>query len=209
MAQVWDLLPDGGSLMVSAVTEDTKFQVNSIRSKRRRHKSRRAKPASVYCSDASGARLFSRTILTGKLQTILKSILRTYDQEIYRKRTMVLCYSTKNRPIMVWGSAWWSRTDLHSKHYFGSSARAWWVTLQRRRRLPKRNIASEAFAGVTHVTMKLAIVNAHVADRSLAHGSLRKWPNAHRRRIGHKAKTWCFCAKGDPLFFGSLRFIDS
>jgi len=59
---VWDLLPDGGSLMVSAVTEDTKFQVMQFAIKGREKARQETQTRSCKCLIAKGERLAGQPV---------------------------------------------------------------------------------------------------------------------------------------------------
>ena len=69
MTQVWDLLPAGGSLMVSAVTEETKYQVMQFA--QQRDKAQDADEQSLQVSIAKGERLAGQRLFRPNLPVSL------------------------------------------------------------------------------------------------------------------------------------------
>ncbi|ETX10835.1 precorrin-6y C5,15-methyltransferase subunit CbiE [Marinomonas ushuaiensis DSM 15871] len=69
MAQVWSLLPIGGSLMVSAVTEDTKYQI--IQFAQQRETEQDAEEQSIQLAVAKGERLAGQRVYRPNLPVTL------------------------------------------------------------------------------------------------------------------------------------------
>ena len=69
MTQVWDLLPSGGSLMVSAVTEETKYQVMQFA--KQRDDAQDADEQSLQVSVAKGERLAGQRLFRPSLPVML------------------------------------------------------------------------------------------------------------------------------------------
>lgn len=69
MAQVWDVLPVGGSLMVSAVTEETKYQVMQFA--KQRDDAQDADEQSLQVSIAKGERLAGQRLFRPSLPVML------------------------------------------------------------------------------------------------------------------------------------------
>lgn len=69
MAQVWDVLPVGGSLMVSAVTEETKYQVMQFA--KQRDDAQDADEQSLQVSVAKGERLAGQRLFRPSLPVML------------------------------------------------------------------------------------------------------------------------------------------
>ncbi|WP_418139021.1 hypothetical protein AB8616_11045 [Marinomonas sp. RS-M-Aa-14] len=69
MAQVWELLPVDGSLMVSAVTEETKYQVMQFA--KQRDDAQDADEQSLQVSVAKGERLAGQRLFRPSLPVML------------------------------------------------------------------------------------------------------------------------------------------
>jgi len=75
MSQIWSLLPAGGSLMVSAVTEDTKFQV--IQFAQVREAMRDAEEQSMQMAISKGERLAGQRLYRPNLPVTLFHFTKT------------------------------------------------------------------------------------------------------------------------------------
>ena len=82
MAQVWDLLPDGGSLMVSAVTEDTKFQVMQFA--QARESAQDADEQSLQVSIAKGERLAGQRLFRPNLPVTLHHFKKHFAEHMIK-----------------------------------------------------------------------------------------------------------------------------
>jgi precorrin-6Y C5,15-methyltransferase (decarboxylating) len=82
MTQVWDLLPDGGSLMVSAVTEDTKFQVMQFA--QTRESAQDATEQSVQVSIAKGERLAGQRLFRPNLPVTLHHFKKHFTEHMIK-----------------------------------------------------------------------------------------------------------------------------
>jgi precorrin-6Y C5,15-methyltransferase (decarboxylating) len=82
MAQVWDLLPDGGSLMVSAVTEDTKFHVMQFA--QARESAQDADEQSLQVSIAKGERLAGQRLFRPNLPVTLHHFKKHFAENMIK-----------------------------------------------------------------------------------------------------------------------------
>ncbi|PYF81818.1 precorrin-6Y C5,15-methyltransferase (decarboxylating) [Marinomonas alcarazii] len=79
MAQVWDLLPAGGSLMVSAVTEETKYQVMQFA--QQRDEAQDAVEQGLQVSIAKGERLAGQRLFRPSLPVALAHFTKHVTQK--------------------------------------------------------------------------------------------------------------------------------
>ncbi|MBR7888288.1 precorrin-6y C5,15-methyltransferase (decarboxylating) subunit CbiE [Marinomonas sp. A79] len=79
MAQVWALLPLGGGLMVSAVTEDTKYQVMQFA--QTRESAQDAEEQSLQVAVAKGERLAGQRVFRPNLPVTLHHFIKTNHKE--------------------------------------------------------------------------------------------------------------------------------
>ncbi|TYL47345.1 precorrin-6y C5,15-methyltransferase (decarboxylating) subunit CbiE [Marinomonas sp. IMCC 4694] len=79
MAQVWALLPLGGSLMVSAVTEDTKYQVMQFA--QTRENAQDTEEQSLQVAVAKGERLAGQRVFRPNLPVTLHHFIKTNHKE--------------------------------------------------------------------------------------------------------------------------------